>query len=120
MMFGRSDRNEAWMAPEVEPAVPFLDPEGSEPAATGVMELRDRLTKVEQQVLAQYTATAAYATLSHQNVETARAEGRADLDRAQATTFGLMDRLRTEMTARIDGLESRPGVPSSPLALDAA
>lgn len=119
-MFGRSEKNESWMAPEGEPVVPFLDPEGVEPASTVVHELRDRLTKLEQQVLAQYTATAAYATLSHQNVETARAEARSDLDRSQSTIISLLDRLRTEMSSRIDGIEHRPSMPSSSLGVDAA
>ena len=57
---------------------PFLEP-GSEESVTSVaVELRDRMVKVEQQVLAQYTATAAYATLAQQGVEQARAESRAD------------------------------------------
>jgi hypothetical protein len=119
-MFGRSEKNETWMAPEGEPVVPFLDPEAGEPASTVVNELRDRLTKIEQQVLAQYTATAAYATLSHQNVETARAEARADLDRSQSTIISLLDRLRTETNARLDGIETRPSMPASSLGVDAA
>ena len=83
------------------------------------VELRDRV-KVEQQVLAQYTATAAYATLAQQGVETARAEARADLDRTQWTIIGLLDRLRTEIGSRLDGIEARPSLPSTSLALDAA
>jgi hypothetical protein len=119
-MFGRSEKTETWMAPDGEPVVPFLEPEGSEPASSVVGELRDRLAKLEQQVLAQYTATAAYATLSHQNVETARAEARSDLDRSQSTIIGLLDRLRTEMNARMDGIETRPSAPASSLGVDAA
>jgi hypothetical protein len=89
---------------------PFLDPESDEGTTTVVVELRERMTKVEQQVLAQYTATAAYATLAQQSVDTARAEARADLDRTQATVIGLIDRLRTEMTNRVEGLDARPSI----------
>ena len=99
---------------------PFLDPESNESATSVAVELRDRMVKVEQQVLAQYTATAAYATLAQQGVDTARAEARADLDRTQATIIGLLDRLRTELTNRMDGVEARPSLPSTSLALDAA
>lgn len=120
-MFGRNEKQDTteWMAPSGDP-VAFLDPRDDGAESTVVTELRDRVTKVEQQVLAQYTATAAYATLAHQNVETARAEARADLDRAQATLIGLMDRLRTELSNRMDGIDGRPGTPSTSLQLDAA
>ncbi|MCB0957374.1 MAG: hypothetical protein R2694_05920 [Ilumatobacteraceae bacterium] len=87
---------------------PFLEP-GSEESVTSVaVELRDRMVKVEQQVLAQYTATAAYATLAQQGVEQARAESRADLDRTQATVFGLLDTLRSDVNRRLEALENRP------------
>lgn len=99
---------------------PFLDPDSPESSTAVAIELRDRMVKVEQQVLAQYTATAAYATLASQGVETARAEARADLDRTQATLIGLVDRLRTEVTNRVDGIEARPSLPSTSLSLDAA
>ncbi|HAP74600.1 MAG TPA: hypothetical protein DCR14_00775 [Acidimicrobiaceae bacterium] len=87
---------------------PFLAPGSDETVTAVAVELRDRMTKVEQQVLAQYTATAAYATLSQQGVEQARAEARADLDRAQSTVFGLLDTLRSEVNARLTALENRP------------
>lgn len=120
-MFGRNDKQH-WMEAEEsdEIVAPFLDPDPTESVQSVAGELRDRLGKVEQQVLAQYTATAAYATLSQQGIETARAEARADLDRSQSTIIGLIDRLRTEMNGRIDGMEARPGLPSTSLALDAA
>ena len=113
----RNEKN--WMDYD-ELTKPFLDPDSVESTTTVAIELRDRMVKVEQQVLAQYTATAAYATLAHQGVETARAEARADLDRTQATMIGLLDRLRTEVTNRMDGVEARPALPSTSLTLDAA
>lgn len=99
---------------------PFFDPDSSESSTAVSIELRDRMVKVEQQVLAQYTATAAYATLGSQGVETARAEARADLDRTQSTLIGLIDKLRTEVTNRVEGIEARPLLPSTSLSLDAA
>ncbi len=113
----RTEKN--WMEYD-ELTKPFLAPDSDESATAVAIELRDRMVKVEQQVLAQYTATAAYATLAQQGVETARAEARADLDRTQATVFGLIDRLRTEVNNRVEGIESRPTLPSTSLALDAA
>ena len=98
---------------------PFLEP-GSEESVTSVaVELRDRMVKVEQQVLAQYTATAAYATLAQQGVEQARAESRADLDRTQATVFGLLDTLRSDVNRRLEALENRPGVARDIVGLNA-
>jgi len=87
---------------------PFLAPDSEESVTSVAVELRDRMVRVEQQVLAQYTATAAYATLAQQGVEQARAESRADLDRSQSTIIGLLDRLRSELTNRLDGIDAHP------------
>jgi hypothetical protein len=100
---------------------PFLDPESEHGTASVAIELRDRMVRVEQQVLAQYTATAAYATLAQQGVDNARAEARADLDRTQATLIGLIDRLRTEVTNKVDGFETRPSMSAgAAVSLDVA
>lgn len=96
-----------WME-EDELSRPFLAPDSDESATSISVELRDRMVKVEQQVLAQYAATAAYATLAQQGVDQARAESRADLDRSQSTIIGLLDRLRSEVSNRLDGVDARP------------
>lgn len=106
----RSEKN--WMAYD-QASKPFLAPDSDEATNSVAAELRDRMAKVEQQVLAQYTATAAYATLGQQAVEEARAESRADLDRSQATIIGLLDRLRTDINNRFDGLEAGRGFAAS-------
>jgi len=97
-----------------EVVVPFLDPESSEHVASVAVELRERLSKLEEQVLGQYSSTAAYATLAQQGADQARGEARADHERLQSTIIGLLDRLRDEMNRRLDELESRQalGVPS--------
>lgn len=92
---------------------PFLSPDSDESATSIAVELRDRMVRVEQQVLAQYTATAAYATLAQQGVDQARAESRADLDRSQSTIIGLLDRLRSEVNNRLDGVDARPHMSSA-------
>jgi len=112
----RSEKN--WMEYD-ELTKPFLSPDSDESVTSVAIELRDRMVKVEQQVLAQYTATAAYATLAQQGVEQARAEARSDLDRSQATIMGLLDKLRSEMLARLDGIDARRGSVDTPLSLDA-
>lgn len=92
---------------EPSEVVPFLDPESSENATSVAVELRERLLKVEEQVLGQYSSTAAYATLAQQGADQARAEARADHERLQNTIIGLLDRLRAEMNKRLDDVESR-------------
>jgi hypothetical protein len=88
---------------------PFLPEEHIESAATTSVEFRNRLVKLEQQVLSQYTAMAAYATIAKQDTDHVRAEARADLDRAQSTVIGLIEKLRNEMNLRFDRLELRVG-----------
>ena len=85
----------------------FLPDESAESARAVAIDLRDRLAKLEQQMLSQYSAMAAYATIAQQSVETARAESRHDLDRSQATMIGLMERVRREVTDSISGLRAR-------------
>jgi len=99
----RSDKN--WMEFD-EQSTPFLPPDSDDTTNSVATELRERMVKVEQQVLAQYTATAAYASIGKQEVEQARAESRADLDRSQSLIIGLLDRLRAELNNRLDGIEA--------------
>lgn len=103
-----------------EARTPFLDPESTENTASVAVELRERLSKVEEQVLAQFSSTAAYATLAQQGADQARAEARADHERLQSTIIGLLDRLRAEMNKRLDELEARPTPGASALTTDAA
>ena len=107
------------MAPD-EVVVPFLDPEGTENTASVALELRERCLKLEEQVLGQYSSTAAYATLAQQGADQARAEARADHERLQTTIIGLLDRLRVEMNTRLDALESRPAAGVGALTTDAS
>ena len=107
------------MEPDEE-VVPFLEPESAENATSVAVELRARLVKLEEQVLGQYSSTAAYATLAQQGADQARAEARADHERLQNTIIGLLDRLRVEMNKRLDDLESRPAQGGSSLTTSEA
>ena len=94
--------------PELDSSAnPFLPDEDVERAGAEAVELRNRIVKLEQQVLSQFTSMAAYATIAKRDVETARAEGRSDLDRARATLIGLLERLRNEVNGRLEGAERR-------------
>ncbi|MEP7201701.1 MAG: hypothetical protein ABI894_03775 [Ilumatobacteraceae bacterium] len=90
-----------------EMAEPFLPEETAEVATATAIEFRQRLVKVEQQVMAQYTSMAAYATIAKQDFEAVKTEARADLDRSQGTLIGLLEKLRNEVNVRLDGLERR-------------
>jgi uncharacterized protein involved in exopolysaccharide biosynthesis len=100
-------RNDKSWAELDELLEPFLPEESIEAASASTIELRNRLVKLEQQVLSQYTAMAAYATIAKQDFESGKTEGRADLDRSQATVIGLLEKLRNEVNIRLDGLERR-------------
>ena len=100
-------RNDKSWAELDEMLEPFLPEESAEAASAVAIELRTRLVKLEQQVMSQYTSMAAYSTISKQDVQAAKVEGRADLDRSQATLIGLLEKLRNEVNTRLDGLERR-------------
>lgn len=102
-------RNDKSWAELDELLEPFLPEEAAENASALAIEFRKRLVKLEQQVMSQYTSMAAYATIAKQDVESTRAEARADLDRSQATLIGLLEKLRNEVNIRLDGLERRSG-----------
>jgi hypothetical protein len=76
----------------------FLPAEERQEAEAAAADTRDRLAKLEEQLLSQYTSMATYAQIAQQAVETARAEARADLDREKATLISLLERVRTECT----------------------
>lgn len=119
-MLRRSEKQDRkWMETE-ESTVPFFDPDAPETVATVAGELRERMLTVEQKVLAQYAASAAYATIAQQNVDTARAEARADLERMERRLTNLVEQLRDEVVQRGDSALFRPSVPSTSLSLDAA
>lgn len=100
-------RNDKSWAELDELLEPFLPEESAEAATATAIEFRKRLVKLEQQVMSQYTAMAAYASIGKQDVEAAKTEGRADLDRSQSTLIGLLEKLRNEVNGRLDSLERR-------------
>ncbi|MGE0141275.1 MAG: hypothetical protein AB7R77_26050 [Ilumatobacteraceae bacterium] len=72
-------------------------------------DLRDRVAKLETQVMSQYTAMAAYATIAQNATDALRTEMRSDIDRSQATTIGLVERVRRECADSITGIQVRTG-----------
>lgn len=108
-----------WAITEQAPA-PFLAEASEENATVVATELRNRMSTVEQQVLSQYTATAAYVTLAQQNTDTVRAEARADLDRVQRTVIDLIEQVRADVKNRLDCANLRPELPVVPMSTDAS
>jgi BMFP domain-containing protein YqiC len=72
-------------------------------------DLRERISKLETQMMAQYTAMAAYATIAENAIDGLRAELRSDIDRSQSTTIGLVERVRRECADSITGIQVRTG-----------
>jgi hypothetical protein len=97
-----------WHPAGEQPHEFFPDEAAHEIRAVG-NDLRDRISKLETQVLAQYTAMAAYATIAQNATEGMRAELRSDIDRSQSTTIGLVERVRRECADSITGIQIRTG-----------
>lgn len=85
---------------------PFLPLEQAETAAAAAVEFRNRLVKLEQQMMSQYTSMAAYATIAKLDTEAVKVEARADLDRSQATVIRLLEKLRNEVNDRLAKVET--------------
>jgi len=79
----------------------FLPAEAQQQAQAAAAETRERLSKLEEQLMSQYSSMATYAQIAQQSVETARAEARADLDREKATMISLIERVRAECTGEV-------------------
>lgn len=117
----RRNNEKNWMEP-APPTAPFLDPESTIEATAMVANLHERVEKLEEQVLGQFSTLAAHATLAQQAVDQVRAEARADHERLQTTIIGLLDRLRSEINARPEATDGRPTLPppmGSPVSADA-
>jgi hypothetical protein len=95
--------------PTLAPPEDFLPDEAVQEVRLASNDLRDRISKLETQMMAQYTAMAAYAQIAQNNTEAVRAEGRHDLDRSQSTLIGLIERVRRECTDAIQGVQVRAG-----------
>jgi hypothetical protein len=103
----------SWDDETVAPAEDFLPDEAVQEVRIASNDLRDRVSKLETQMMAQYTAMAAYAQIAQNNTEAVRAEGRHDLDRSQSTLIGLIERVRRECADSIQGIDARVGTSSS-------
>jgi cell division protein FtsB len=79
----------------------FLPDEQTETTQAALADLRSRVNKLEQQVMALYTAMASYATIAERNTDLAKQEARADLDRSQSTVIGLIEKVRTDLGNRM-------------------
>ena len=115
----RNNSNDGPWGPESDVAATFLADEPGAEWRAALNDLRERVAKLENQVLQQYTAMAAYATIAQKNIEAVQAETRNDLDRSQTTTIGLVERLRRETYEQIQALRAREGASAGAQAADA-
>lgn len=99
----------SWDAEMAPPSEEFLPDEAVQEVRLASNDLRDRIGRLETQMMAQYTAMAAYAQIAQNNTEAVRAESRHDLDRSQSTVIGLIERVRRECADSIAGVETRAG-----------
>jgi hypothetical protein len=97
-----------WNAPGEAPHAFFPDEAAHEFRAVN-NDLRERISKLETQMMAQYTAMAAYATIAQNSTDCLRDEMRSDIDRSQSTTIGLVERVRRECADSITGMQMRAG-----------
>lgn len=110
MRFKKQENDEnTWYADLPAPTEEFLPDEAVQEVRLASNDLRDRVGRLETQMMAQYTAMAAYAQIAQNNTEAVRAEGRHDLDRAQSTLIGLIERVRRECADSIAGVQARAG-----------
>ena len=65
--------------------------------ATRLDELAHQVLALEEQVRSQFTSVATYAAIASEQVELARGEAKAGLDRTRDTLVGLMEQLRNEV-----------------------
>ena len=94
----------------------FLPGEGEQAAKAAAADVRERLAMVEDQLKSQYTSMAAYAQISQQAIDTARAEARADLDRERATIVSLVEHVRGELHATTPVTTAVATSPTAPIS----
>jgi hypothetical protein len=75
--------------------------------------LAQQVVALEDQMRSQFTSVATYAAIATEQVEFARSESRADLDRTRDMLIGLMEQLRNEIGHRSVRGADLPG-PSGP------
>lgn len=85
----------------------FLPDEGEQDARLAAANVLERMTNLERQMMAQYSALATYATIAQRSTDMAKAEHRSDLDRSQSTVIGLVERVRRECADSIEGVGRR-------------
>lgn len=73
----------------------FGDEEAADQGAQ-IEDLRDRVKQVEGQINSQFTSMAAYAQIAQEQIELARAESKAETERAESRTTQLIERERAD------------------------
>lgn len=106
---GEVPQTDTATTPAADAGAEFFPDEPMQAVRAANNDLRERVAKLEVQMMAQYTAMAAYATIAQNNVDAVKAESRHDLDRTQSTLIGLVERVRRECADAVQGVEARTG-----------
>jgi len=80
-------------------------------------ELRSLVDDLNARVNAQFTSIAAHAEISQHEVQLARDEARADMERSRDTLIGLLDQLRHDVLPAASGGEAPGPAPDLPAPL---
>jgi len=94
---------------------------GDEAAAEHTVEihdLRDRVEQVESQIRSQFTSLATYAQIAQEQIELARSESRAAVERSEQRATSLIERERADRITSFTG-EAPEGSPDAASRLDA-
>ena len=94
---------------------------GDEAAAENTVEihdLRDRVEQVESQIRSQFTSLATYAQIAQEQIELARSESRAAVERSEQRATSLIERERADRITSFTG-EAPEGSPDVASRLDA-
>jgi hypothetical protein len=84
--------------PNTESAVyGILGDEAGAATHAELAQLHLKVAALEEQMRSQFTSVATYAAIASEQVDFARSEARADLDRTRDTLVGLMEQLRSEV-----------------------
>ena len=92
----------------------FFGDEAAAENSVEIHDLRDRVGQVESQISSQFTSLATYAQIAQEQVELARSESKAAIERSEQRVTSLLERERADRITSFTGEapESSPDVTS--------
>ena len=96
----------------------FFGDEAAAENSVEIHDLRDRVGQVESQISSQFTSLATYAQIAQEQVELARSESKAAIERSEQRVTSLLERERADRITAFTG-EAPEGSPDVASRLDA-